>query len=397
MRSVAAVLLLLTSLSTYFSSASKTLFYLAFLGMFAFYLLQRPNFELQKKILLIVPIGYLLATILSLIFNYEYVSEDAFQSLLYPFILLFVLLSGYHVLYDLKGWGAKLMISFFLINGAVALLAVLVNLKNVPLFGEITRGRYIFGTDIQSAAGLIWNVNYYSVTQLVGFWFSIFAYHYFKLDKKWILIAIFIALTTVLGSSRSVALALLISLTIYSYLRSSRSIKRLIEVGLIAFIFFFGSLYTYLATDEQLSTSLRIDRGLNSRDVLWDYAFELFAQSPIFGVFSISEIERLLVADAGMANTSVQNTFLFTLIRLGVLGVSFLLLFVLFVIVGFAKKKNKTAADFALFSCFISLMFDSMVRTYSLGGVGFCPFMMIVCGCCVMFKTTDTHLNKSII
>jgi len=380
-REVLAVLVLLASISTYFSASGKTIFYLVFLAVFFAYVFSRGIKELRNKSLLVIPAGYFLATVMSLVINYQYVSEDAFQSLLYPFIFLLVLLGAYRILQDLGYWGSRLIILFFVANGLTAALSVLGVFSSLPLFGEILRGRYIFGTNIASSAGLIWNVNYYSITQLLGFWLSIFCFHYFRFNRYWIGVSILIGASIIFGSSRSVSLSFIASLAMYLYLNSSVSLKRLFEVGGGVLVFFLGALYTYVANDADLSVSLRVDRGLNGRDELWEYAFGLFEKSPVFGIFSIAEIERLLVADAGSANTTLQNTFLFTLIRLGIFGVFFLLLFVLACIIGFIGNKNKTKADFALFCCFLCLIFDSMVRTYSLGGIGFGPLMLAVCGC----------------
>lgn len=383
MKSIVAVLLLLSSVATYFSSDGKLLFYSIFLLFFGLFTLMR-GIEIVSINLILIPLGYFLVTVLSLLSNYDSITDDAFQSLLYPFVFLFVLLGGRNILYDLTDKGAKLIILFFCINGLVAFASVMGLLSSLPVFGDITRGRYIFGTNIQSSAGLIWNVNYYAITQLVGFWVSIIVFLYYRLSKFWLMLIFLIASSTIMGSSRGVTSALILSLLIYGYFHSSFSVRRLMEILGGIFVFSLGALFAYVSSNEQLSTSLRLDRGTNGRDELWRYAFELFADAPMLGLFSIEKIKTLLVVDGGLQNTTVQNTFLFTLVRLGLLGVFFVLLFVLAAVSNFMRNKHKTSVDVAIFCCFFCLILDSMVRSYSLGGAGFAPFMMTVCGSCLM-------------
>lgn len=383
MKPIVAVLLLLSSVATYFSSDGKLLFYAIFLLLFSLFTVMR-GLEKVRINLMLIPIGYFLVTVCSLLSNYDNITDDAFQSLLYPFVYLFVLLGGRNVLYDLTSQGAKLVILFFCINGLVAFASVMGLLSSLPIFGDITRGRYIFGTSIQSSAGLIWNVNYYAITQLVGFWVSIIVFLNYRLSKFWLMLIFLIACSTIMGSSRGVTSALILSLLIYGYFHVGFSVKRLMEILGGIFVFSLGALFAYVSSNEQLSTSLRLDRGTNGRDELWQYAFELFSDAPLLGLFSIEKIKTLLVVDGGLQNTTVQNTFLFTLVRLGILGVLFLTLFVLAAVSNFIKNKQKSSVDIAIFCCFFCLVLDSMVRSYSLGGVGFAPFMMTICGCCLM-------------
>ena len=384
MKAVAAVLVLLTSVSTYFSSDYKNIFYAFFIFSFLFYFSQLKNIYVFNMNLLLIPFGYVLATVISLLLNFDTLGSDAFQSLLYPLIFLLITIGGYRLLEDLGGIGSKVVISFFFLNGIISFLSIIGILSQLPLFGEITRGRYIFGTTIQSSAGLIWNVNYYSVTQLIGFWLSVFCYFKFNLPKFWRLVIAFIAFSAILGSSRSITLSLTVSSGIFLYFNSTYYMRRLLEIIGLIMILSLGSLYAYLASDAELSATLRIDRGLNGRDELWDFAFTQFEQAPWFGTFSIEEIGKALIEDGGLTNTTVQNTLLFTLLRLGIFGTIFLIAFVLTAISKFLAKKNKEKIDVAIFCCFLSLIFDSIVRSYSLGGVGLSSLILAVSGTFLM-------------
>lgn len=395
MKSFISLLVIIASMATYFSSEGKNIFYFAFLMIFITSISLQKELYSRNQLPLFIAIGYLLASCLSVITNFNDISADMIQSLAYPLILIFLVLGGWRVIFDTQGIHAKLVIILFTTNASVAFLSVAGLISELPLFGEITRGRFIFGTSIPSSAGLIWNVNYFAITQLVGFWLSYFIFSKNSLNKRWVVPLAFIALSIPLGSSRSITLSFLLSILIFLYIFSSKGLKKIILAVFAFSVFFSSSFYAYIINSDEIATSLRLDRGLNGRDELWEYGFNLFLDSPLFGMGSIERMKQLLTETAGLHNTTVQNSILFTMIRIGSLGTFFMISFLIYSFYKFITAVNKTKFDAALFCCFFALILDSMVRSYSLGGVGLSPFIMSLIATYFASHEFNSHASNS--
>jgi len=182
MRNMLAFCLVISSVSTYFSSDYKLLLYGVYFFVLVQYLIFTKFLPIPPLPILIAVFFYFLGTVFSVVVNMGSASLGMFQTLIYPIVSALILSIAPNILNDLSRKWAGAIIIFFFMNAVVAFFSIAGILQRLPLWGEIVQGRFIFGTELPSSAGLIWNVNYYAVTQAVGFWLCFILYKYHKLS-----------------------------------------------------------------------------------------------------------------------------------------------------------------------------------------------------------------------
>lgn len=400
MKAFFAVATIIASMATYFSSESKILFYGLFVFFLLSYLLLRRSLTIRLRHVNVLAFLYMVFSVFSIILNLSVVSLDMVQTLLYPIVFMLVLAGGRDLIYDLGTRGAKVVISFFVLNALVAIMTVLGVLESLPLFGEIVRGRYIFGTNIASSAGLICNVNYYAVTQLVGFWVCMFCYERYQLRRKWFWITLFVCCSVIIGSSRSCTATLLLSLLMYLYFKLGRNGKMIYWLCVGAVVMASGFIVRTIMNNEWLYTTLRIYRGLNNRDDLWLLGWKFVLDSPFFGIGSIEQIKNLMMENLGWQISSVQNSFLFSLLRIGFLGTGVVVMIIIIAILRFLTHRDKSETYIICFCTLSAVLMDSMVRTYTLGGIGFVPVVMSICISILVYgdkRLANTYASRSML
>lgn len=369
------LVVVLASVATYTTDTDKLVLYLSVTGLIlAAPLMIGFSFNFKSVLSFLVLLLAILAAI-SLILNVPRYSGFPVQTLLYPLIALIVCGSLWRVFIDLRGVAYGLVLAFFVLNGCVAAAASFLGVRSLPYLGEIEVGRFIFLTDFPSSSGLLWNVNYYSATQVVAFW-MLFAIGKARQTTKieWLLIY-FVGLSVIMGSSRSCTAAFLVSVIAYRYFSGSKAEKFAILGCAAALLAGIGGVVAYLEQNKTLYQGLRIYRGLNSRDELWQVGWGLVQQSLWFGYGSTDVVRELMIA-SGAPNPTVQNSYLTYLLVYGgfyALAMSAMIALVWF---RFLKCAIKTPVLNAVFALFIFTSIDALVRTYLVGGVGFIPLLM---------------------
>ncbi|MFD1007280.1 O-antigen ligase family protein [Oceanisphaera ostreae] len=312
---------------------------------------------------------------------------SVFQSILYSFIFILLILFGWRVLLADRDVLIKLVLIIATANGIFALLMIAGLVTKLP-YKDVALGRYIFGTNIRSSSGLMFNVNYYSTVQAVCFfiylWLNSLRNHKFSLGV--ILIAALLFMSNFLGSSRGVALGIFGALPFVFfgfYLKSKLSIKIILAmffciVSLLAFYFFTSNI-------EFLQEASRYERGLNSRDMIWAEAYNLWLKNPWFGYGDVDTFSRLTTVDIG--GGSIQSGYYSLLLRGGVVSFTLTYVFILCAIffkVGFNSERiydNRWELAIVVF-----FLINTYVRTYNVGGLGLLPISFVIALSSLLFK-----------
>lgn len=128
--------------------------------------------------------------------------------------------------------------------------------------------------------------------------------------------------------------------------------------------------------------ALRLEKGLNNRDDIWNAAIAMFADRWLLGWGDISVVEDRLVNWYGAPTTAVQNGYMMVALRTGAVGLvlwSAIIVLTMMRYVDFTRRAGAFSRPALwVFIAAIFVLVDNMFRTYSPGGVGFIPTMMLV-------------------
>lgn len=370
---------LILSILSYSLILPKNLAYLATLSCIFFFALYGKKSGLSKfRFFFFLTIIYAIISLISIL-NYGIFSvKDIFQAIMYPFSGLLLLIFGAQMLASLRKRECYFLLFFFLFNGVIALSNSLFGPFNIPSIGVLPVGRVIFGTSIPSSAGLLWNVNYYSITQAIGFWLCFYIFDRIIINKRLIgFCLLLISLSVLIGSSRSISLGFVFSIIFYFSLKKLTRSKAFILIITIGAILLFSPFIEHFLYGDWAYQNLRIYKGFNSRDLIWDSALKMISTRPILGWGSISSIENALITDFGAPTTSVQNSIILSVVRVGFLGTIFWVIIVTIPLLK-AFRCTSCASLLKLLSAIILIIIDSFFRTYSYGGVGFIPLIFLI-------------------
>lgn len=312
------VLALFLSFLTYTAGEQKALIYfVAFLGSVGLAFCAGIGFSSRRRLLLWVIIFYFFVSIVSVSMNIGDIHQVPLQMFAYPLVAFLVVGSLWKVL-CVPRVPALILVCLFVLNGVVALLGVF-GFDNFPFLGKIQTGRALFMTNLPSAAGLVWNVNYFAATQAVGFWLLYSLWKQGALPRAVLPLIWFVGGSVILGSSRSCTISLVISVAFYWYWVSKIKGRMAIFLGVALLISAGSSIYLYALTDPELYSGLRLYKGLNNRDELWEIAFQLARQNFVFGLGSPAVLQDSMIL-AGATNSTAQNSSLTMLLLFGIGG-----------------------------------------------------------------------------
>lgn len=355
----------------------------------------------KKDKLLIFFIGITTVfTALSWIVNLEKaISVTGFtQSTLYPLVLFLSLLAGYKIAYTSLNILSKVILLLAILNALVAFGGALGYINYLPLFGDVIVGRYVFGLNLPSSNGMSLNVNYYSSTQAS----LMFLYALTKslkkthLSKKDLFLIGLIGLSSFLGSSRGVLLAVVVAVGLVFFINSivaNKQIKRrarlLIIVTLSAV---FILLYQYY---EVLEEAFRLYKGLNNRDTIWLDVLEMIKQNLFFSVGHDPQYYLGNFGSGELQDSSFHNGYLFLIGQSGII-VFLLTYFILFFMLFYGLKHNK-ALWFKYRWVVASIVFFLVMtfsRTYNIGGLGLVPILLALSLSLVYHASNIEKLQK---
>ena len=319
--------------------------------------------------------SYFGVSCLSVAANMDIWRLDMAQTLLYP-ITFYVVATNWQKFARPGRLATFAILSLFVLNGAAALLVSFFGI-DVPFAGPTFDNRYIFLTDLRSSSGFMWNVNYYSACQAAGFWLLFLIGRTQNVRSAAFNLAVgFVGASILIGSSRGVLAAFIISLLVYGASRTPKRYLPLSAVGVAAALWLVlgGGLSLDL---DLIRRGLRIERGLNSRDSIWLAAWEVIKSHPLFGIASPSHL-RLELLLAGSPVTALQNSYLLTAARIGALG-----LVLTISVFGFALRRAwRAIRSSAMVACAVAgltlILTDSLARSYSLGGIGLVPVCLSI-------------------
>jgi O-antigen ligase len=308
------------------------------------------------------------------------------QELTYPLISLFLVLVGFRLIFSNRTLITRVIVILAMANWIVAALGILGYLDHIPLFGSVNTGRWIFFTRIPSSNGLMLNVNYYATAQVSLFFFYGIVQSLTKssLSRKDYIILLFIFLSSLLGSSRGITVASIGALVIIYFIvvfmqKSSRG--RILFFVLLSSIGIWLTVVDFRMSDylpfyDTVYREIRLDRGLNSRDVLWAAGIELWWQRPLLGSGTASG-SLLANIDSITTERSLHSGYVHMLATRGLFGFFASFGFVLFCIfwgLGFNRRiwfKYRWAVASISF-----YLISTAARTYSIGGLGLLPLLL---------------------
>lgn len=297
------------------------------------------------------------------------------QALSYPIVAFLLLAAGHGAIAFDTAIIRHVIAVLAAANMAVALLSIVGGASEVPFFGDIESGRYIFGTTIHSSSGLMSNANYFATTQAsLFFLFAILTiYAKGRFDRKDRFILLLIGASSILGSSRGTTLAMACGLAsvLASASRKGSIIRKLcllsIAGGIIAIpLYFHDAFYSIF----------RLSKGLNMRDDIWSVAIDAWLERPLFG-WGINTGWVMGTFSAGdLESTSTHSGYLQLLVRGGI--VSFLLVYGFLlsaVYTGMRSRKDALVKHRWSLASVVFYLVASGFRTYSFGGLGLLPLL----------------------
>ncbi len=335
---------------------------------------------------------FLLSTIAStfrLLLSSEHIGSDylpVLQSLAYPvFSLILVISLGAGITYNRPHCFYTALI-IALTQATFALANTLVGPLTLPVLGRLEKGRAIFFTSLGSSSGLMANVNYYSMSQLMLFWFLLGTSKSTSIKKPYIrTILALVLLSTILGSSRGVMCCLFITLFLYWMIRKEISAPRIVGYTLMFAVISY-SITTFIASNDDFQHDIRVNRGLNGREIRWESAFIEIRKSPWLGHMINYSVETG-TDDLG----SAQSTTITSLLRVGILGTFAWLIAILYgVILGIQRPQSAWAL-----CALVSWILDGFARTYSFGGVGLIPLIALLALIDIISYTPARHIHPS--
>ena len=153
-------------------------------------------------------------------------------------------------------------------------------------------------------------------------------------------------------------------------------------VGSVDWDYAFSDLNQGISSTGTSVSALRLEKGLNNRDEIWNAALEMFSDRWLLGWGDISVVEEKLVNWYGAPTTAVQNGYIMIALRTGVVGLMIWLSILVLAISKYVEyvRVNREARLGGLSALAISVfvLVDNMFRTYSPGGVGFIPTMLLI-------------------
>lgn len=382
------ILLVASGVASYAVEGGKAAFYgvaiISLVGMFV--INQRFRVAATVKPIFFVAFVSFLFTIISLL-RAEITSLSAMlQVLLYPvvFVLISVSFSPVHNREALRRVFFNLVFLVGFVNAFFSFLSISAGSITLPLLGELERGRAIFFLDVRSASGLLNNENYYSAVQALAFW-SGFAVRSGSTVKRLMLVVVGLSVFT--GASRSVSAIFILSVLSYLYffqVRRRHLKLLLITVASLAAILMAPQVPKILQQDD-VSQSLRIYKGFNSRDLIWEASLDVISENILLGVGDI-EVSSREIVEAGSTNSTSQNSMLSMLLRVGVLGSLYMIGFFLVGLLQTVKiaASGMTQQQYCLISIFGIFVLDGLFRSYSVGGVGLIPLIGVVAWLCLL-------------
>lgn len=302
--------------------------------------------------------------------------EEALQGMLYPIVQSTLLLTGYCAIVRYQTSVAVALWVVAFLNGAVALANTLAGPLHLPVFGVLQHGRAIFGTDLPSSAGLMFNVNYYATFQGAVFLMLLGLRDNAAQVSRWGTVGLAaVLLSGVLGSSRGATAALVLALGAYVLLKSAKAVQYMRATVLIIGVV---AVCVYLLTHyyPTIADTFRFAKGLNNRDTIWGAAVKMYSQRPWIGWGGHNYIADQLLTH-GSPNASVQSTFLIYLLRVGAVG--FILVGAL-LLAAVPPLRNSAfrARNAWAYALVLYWLINSAVRTYTLGGLGAIPVLATV-------------------
>ena len=373
LKSLAIFLALCVSFATYSSNQDKTLLYLFAVGVFFIAAQYNKISFVGGSVVLLYSFFYGMVSFVSFFIGSIEYGAPSVEVILYPFIF-FLMAGALWKVFLLEGLAAKLVLFLFLSNVLVA-CAPYFGIESLPVIGVISTGRVIFFTSLPSSAGLFWNVNYFAATQAVGFWLLYSMLKRGTLPHSYRYFVYLVGLSVVMGSSRSITFSLIASLLAYQLLLSNGKYK--FAFLLMAGVLSFGAsgIVDSMYGDDEISEGLRLYKGLNNRDDLWEAGFEAALQAPFFGYGSPSVVSEKIML-LGATTSTVQNAYLTTQLLFGIFGLLVVYSMVVFAFVKTATLKRVASCDAAVFGLLTFTLLDSAVRSYLVGGIGPIPFLM---------------------
>ena len=354
----------------------------------------------RVQIVFVLCMGMLLISLFSMLAANQYATGMRFviQSAMYPLVLAALLLYGWRVLESDRKKLARLVAGVGTLNAVVALLASLGLVSSLPLVGEISTGRYIFGTQIPSSTGMAINVNYYSTLQ--GSIFLLYGWLLSDLGarRKWYHLGIgaFLLGTILIGSSRGVAAAMMAAGTAwlaihFLHLRFQTKLQYLPLAG----SFMLVAAYLVVAHWGWVSEAFRFDRGLNFRDVIWSAGIQLWLERPLMGYGYAGATSEMLGDMIGRAG-SLHSGYLSTLNRGGVLLFMFVYGGVIaIVLLGLGMSRERWWRNRWPVAIVVFWLANSAIRTFNLGGLGLLPVAAVLALSVILYARYRERLQLS--
>lgn len=303
-------------------------------------------------------------------------------------------------------FGCKLLDTHVRVLGKVSASIVLISSILIVLalfigYG-VNSGRQGFA-GFPAVEGLARNVNYNLLMVSIASILTMLAVN--RRNKVWLvpLLLVFLMLALLMSGSRGGALSLLFSSVVGLACWKAPRLLRIIFVALPIVIL---SALTLGVSDIDLLilqvsqdfSGLRLEKGLNNRDVIWLAVQDMFAEKPFFGWGDISRIERALVTTYDSPTMSVQGGYLMLLLRGGAVGLliwAVILTYVVSKAIRYVRKDWRSEEDMrryiVAFMVLSVILIDNLFRSYMPGGVGFIPLMMLSS---MSYLNAKEHLNS---
>ncbi|EIJ39484.1 lipid A core-O-antigen ligase-like enyme [Galbibacter orientalis DSM 19592] len=305
----------------YWDSLMRNFISLIFPLFIILYFLSKKRINLRINIQVVLIYFYIIICIISSLLAF-----DVFNSLYYSLrVIVFFLLvaSFYHWLNDYN----KLILTLKAFT-----------LCGLSLSFSIIYGRY-FGQVVIEAEGIIRSGGFFSNVNSAGFILycaSIFTFLLYLLEKKniYVYAILLMVITLILTGSRASMLALGTFVLIYNF--RYKLTKKVLLTILSGLLFSGGMLYFF---KDKIMSSLRLERGLSARDILYNVGLDITSDNIFFGIglgnlkyvgpayvnsYPIGQWQKDDILKVGIQSS--HNLFIETSAELGVFGIIFLVL-----------------------------------------------------------------------
>lgn len=288
------------------------------------------NLDIDKY-LFIYLLFYYFSFLISIVVNLDFLS--LFRFIIFPFVFVVSIYISDKLNFYFK--------SFIFINILPALLNFLVFFNGAFLLWDLKYGR---GTSIY------FDPNFCAAILGLSAFLSLMVFKRFG----FILFLFFIS-AMFLTYSKSAILSSICALVVFLYLRY----KIYITLPLVLF----SSLVLFVLYSNLDLQMFRLEQGMNSRDNLWNFAFDVVILNGEFlGVGASNLADKLI--NNGFENTSTHNNFIDILLQFGIMP--FILIILLSVYTFFWGMYNRNI----LTSAFVFMLVMSLSITFTVGGLG---------------------------